>query len=371
MNPSLLKKSFSLLLKNRVTYVLLGSSILMLFACFYGFVKTNPLTITIPKHKNKVSFFTDITDGGKSDLINTRFTDSSVIMRYRLNKGFVTPYAGLTINNLDALGNFAKYNRIHLTLRGKGIDNVYVHVSTRDVNVKDKSHRLADRISATNLTLENGHYDKDISFGQFETPTWWANAIHQSINDFGPIAWDQLLTVAIVSGSSYIQDADQELELVSIEFYNDYSQFITIAVVVEALLVLALMLYHFIVARKSIRKNITIEYKPTQERSKTGDDMDVILHYIHENYADSELSLSKVAKSVGMPERNISKFIAERYLCNFRTYINNIRIAEAERLLKSSSLSVSEVGYKVGFNDPSSFSKTFKKTTGKPPSSLL
>lgn len=371
MNPSLLKKSFILLIKNRVTFLLLGSSILLVIACFYGFVKVEPVEILMPTSKNKISFFTDITDGGKSRLINTNFTDSSVVMKYRLNNGFVTPYAGLTVNNLNNLGDFSKYNKIHLTLRGKGIDNVYIHVTTKDANVKDKSHRLADRISAVNLSLENGLYDKDISYDQFETPTWWTNAIHQSINDFGPISWDELLTIAVVTGTSYNQHIDQELELISVKFYNDYSQFITISVVVELLIVLALYMYHFIITLKSIRKNITIEYKPTLERSKTGDEMDVVLNYIYENYADSELSLSKVVKSVGISERNISKFISERYLCNFRTYINNIRIAEAERLLKSSGLSVSEVGYKVGFNDPSSFSKTFKKITGKSPSDLL
>ncbi len=371
MNPSLLKKSFILLIKNRVTFLLLGSSLLLITGCFYGFVKVDPIEILMPNSKNKISFFTDITDGGKSQLINTSFTDSSVIMKYRLNNGFVTPYAGMTINNLGNLRDFSKYNKIHLILRGRGIDNVYIHVTTTDPNVKDKSHRLADRISAVNVSLKNGLYDKDISFNQFETPTWWTNAIHQSINDFGPITWDQLRTVAVVTGTSYNQYIDQELELISIKFYNDYSRFITISIVIELLMVLALYVYYFIITVKSVRKNITIEYKPTLERSKTGDEMDAVLNYIYENYADSELSLSKVAKSVGMSERNISKFITDKHLCNFRTYINNIRIAEAERLLKSSDFSVSEVGYKVGFNDPSSFSKTFKKITGKSPSDLL
>lgn len=371
MNSSLLKKSFNLFIKNRVTYALLSFSILLIIGCFYGFVKVKTIEIPMSKSKSKISFFTDVTDGGKSYLINTNFTDSSVIMRYRLNNGFVTPYAGLTINDLNSMGDFSKYNKIRVRLRGRGIDNVYVHVTTKDVNVKDRSHRLADRISAVNLLLENGLIDRDISFGQFETPTWWTHAIHQSINDFGPISWDQLRTIAIVTGTSYAQDVDQELELISLEFYNDYALFTIIIVVVEFLLVLGLFVGHFVIARKSGLKHITIEYKPTPERSKTGDDMDAILDYIHANYADSELNLSKIAKSVGMPERNISKLISERYFCNFRTYINNIRIAEAVRLLKSTSLSVSEVGYKVGFNDPSSFSKTFKKITGKSPSDLL
>ena len=371
MNLSLIKKSFSLLIKNRVTYVIFGFSILLLVVLFYTLVRVRPIEISMPKAKNRVSFFTDVTDGGKSQLIGTTFTDSSVVMRYRLNNGFVTPYAGLTINDLGSMGDFSRFNRVRLRLRGKGIDNVYIHVTTKDEHVKNKSHRLADRISAVNLPLKNGYYDKSVSYDQFETPTWWTHAIHQSINDFGPIAWEHLRTIALVTGTSYTQNMDQELELISLRFYNDYTQFFTASAVAELLILCALFIYFLNITSKSARKQITIEYKPSLESTRAKDASEAILHYIHANYSDSELNLSKVAKTVGVSERSISKMISEKYLCNFRTYINNIRIAEAERLLRDSDLSVSEIGYKVGFNDPSSFSKTFKKITGKPPSALL
>lgn len=368
MGLSLFQKGLRLLYKSWTTYVTIGVSILLLAIYFVVFVRVDHVEIIDFVNKNRVSFFSDKTDGGQSYIIKTSVTDSSIRVTYRLKSGFVTPYAGMTINDLHGKRDFSKYNKIRLRLKGKGIDNVYIHVTTKDEQVKDKSHRLADRISAVNLSLKDGAFDQDISFDQFETPTWWSHAIHQSINDFGAIGWDQLLTISVVSGISYTLGTDQEIELSSMVFYNDYLQFKTAALLIVFLILLVLFLYHLNIAKRSEVKTLIIEYKPTLESIKGNNESDAVLAYIHEHYSDPELSLSKVAKSVGMPERNVSKIIHEKYLCNFRTYINNIRVAEAERLLKSSGLSVSEVGYKVGFNDPSSFSKTFKKIVGSPPS---
>ena len=56
---------------------------------------------------------------------------------------------------------------------------------------------------------------------------------------------------------------------------------------------------------------------------------------------------------------------------NFNAYINLYRIEMAKKLLveKGGKLnSLTEVGLEVGFANPSSFSRTFKKMTGYTPS---
>ena len=49
-------------------------------------------------------------------------------------------------------------------------------------------------------------------------------------------------------------------------------------------------------------------------------------------------------------------------------YVLEYRIEKANSLIKK-GMSVSEVSYAVGFNDPAYFSKCFKKVTGTSPSS--
>lgn len=51
-------------------------------------------------------------------------------------------------------------------------------------------------------------------------------------------------------------------------------------------------------------------------------------------------------------------------------YIRSIRLQEARKLMQSSSLTISEIAYEVGFSDPSYFSRVFAKEFGMPPSAM-
>lgn len=52
-------------------------------------------------------------------------------------------------------------------------------------------------------------------------------------------------------------------------------------------------------------------------------------------------------------------------------FIKNIRLKKAVQLLESENFNIAEVAYKVGFNDPSYFSRMFKKQYGKAPSEYV
>ncbi|AWV98374.1 helix-turn-helix domain-containing protein [Arcticibacterium luteifluviistationis] len=92
--------------------------------------------------------------------------------------------------------------------------------------------------------------------------------------------------------------------------------------------------------------------------------MSEVLLFIHENY-DSDLSVRKLASIVHHNEDYFSrlflKFIGVRPL----VYINRVRIERAQHLLLFSDLSINEIGYKVGFENRTYFSKIFKKLSGK------
>jgi len=51
-------------------------------------------------------------------------------------------------------------------------------------------------------------------------------------------------------------------------------------------------------------------------------------------------------------------------------FVKNVRLNEAKKLLSVGELTVSEIAYKVGFNDPAYFSKSFKKMFDVSPSSI-
>lgn len=90
------------------------------------------------------------------------------------------------------------------------------------------------------------------------------------------------------------------------------------------------------------------------------------------NYIDAnfrrDISLEEVSRATGLSPQYFSRFFKEQTGENFIDYLTRVRITEAKRLLRDQKMSVKEVCYEVGYNDPNYFSKIFKKVTGVSPS---
>jgi two-component system response regulator YesN len=88
--------------------------------------------------------------------------------------------------------------------------------------------------------------------------------------------------------------------------------------------------------------------------------------FIKENI-EAELELEKVANNFGLSVYYFSRTFKEVTGINFSEYVNKCRIDIAKELLSNGEMSVKEVCYKVGYNDPNYFSKVFKKYEGISP----
>jgi two-component system response regulator YesN len=86
--------------------------------------------------------------------------------------------------------------------------------------------------------------------------------------------------------------------------------------------------------------------------------------FIDQNYADPALSLSKVARTTGVSPTHFSAVFSRELHETFSDYLARVRMTNAMRLLKTTSLSAAEVSEKVGFNDPQYFSRAFKRVAG-------
>ncbi|NUN08923.1 MAG: AraC family transcriptional regulator [Ignavibacteriaceae bacterium] len=89
-------------------------------------------------------------------------------------------------------------------------------------------------------------------------------------------------------------------------------------------------------------------------------------------YLDPNLTIDNLAKKVHIPSRKISIVINHLYNKNFHTFINDFRISEAKKLLKTPGNSnIEDIYGKVGFNSRSTFNRVFKSGTGKSPSDYI
>src|SRR5207247_6643941 len=84
-------------------------------------------------------------------------------------------------------------------------------------------------------------------------------------------------------------------------------------------------------------------------------------------HSSEELSLTKVAKAVGMNANYLSENFRQVTGINFVDYVARARFVTACDLLRNSNLRVSEIAFAAGFQSLSQFNRVFKRFSGKSP----
>lgn len=83
--------------------------------------------------------------------------------------------------------------------------------------------------------------------------------------------------------------------------------------------------------------------------------------YVEEHYMSEHIALNAVAEYVNMNPSYFSFVFRKETGLTFVEYVTRVRLERAKELLLCSSLKISEIAYKVGYNDPQYFSYLFKK----------
>jgi AraC-like DNA-binding protein len=76
--------------------------------------------------------------------------------------------------------------------------------------------------------------------------------------------------------------------------------------------------------------------------------------------------LSRVARRLAMSERSLRRTL-QREQCSFREIVDSVRKDRAIELLRSGQVSIADVSTRLGFSDPSAFSRAFKRWCGRSP----
>ena len=93
------------------------------------------------------------------------------------------------------------------------------------------------------------------------------------------------------------------------------------------------------------------------------------IRYITDNYAES-ISITDAAKVVHLTPNYLGILFKQETDVTFRDYLNNIRLNQAEDMLRAGEGSITEIAHKCGFKDVFYFSRLFKKFKGATPSSV-
>ncbi|MBR2466181.1 MAG: helix-turn-helix domain-containing protein [Clostridia bacterium] len=91
-----------------------------------------------------------------------------------------------------------------------------------------------------------------------------------------------------------------------------------------------------------------------------------ISEYINRHYGE-ELALDKLGRKFSISESHLSRKFKSVAGVGIKEYITFVRIMNAEQILRTEDVSITEVAARCGFNDSNYFSAVFKKVKGITP----
>ncbi len=108
--------------------------------------------------------------------------------------------------------------------------------------------------------------------------------------------------------------------------------------------------------------------KEDKGRSSTSLPLQGVLSHLHEHFREPGV-LKKLVDVCGMSPSYFSTVFTRVMGRGPLRFVTELRIREAERLLKETRLPIREICVNVGYEHPSNFSRAFKSITGKNPKS--
>jgi len=90
-----------------------------------------------------------------------------------------------------------------------------------------------------------------------------------------------------------------------------------------------------------------------------------------ETHLTEQPSINTIAEKLALTTNSLYRLVKEYSGTSPKDFFTNRLMIEAQRKLRYSNLSVKELAYELGFNDPDYFSRLFKKYTGKSVSDFL
>ncbi|MBQ0030749.1 MAG: helix-turn-helix domain-containing protein [Bacteroidales bacterium] len=97
--------------------------------------------------------------------------------------------------------------------------------------------------------------------------------------------------------------------------------------------------------------------------------LEKIINLVKENYTNPQFSLPDIVQALGMSKATLCRRLKSITDKTPIEILTEYRLNLAKKLLSSEDMSVSEVAFAVGFNDPSYFSRRFKEFFGTSPKS--
>jgi AraC-like DNA-binding protein len=356
---------------------LLGASLFLLFvnalafAVFFKYAK--PSLNIFPD--NQAPYNWSINAWHDSDA-SISLEDSVVLINAVLKlsgKPERAPNAGISIDfneDEDRTVSFAEFSRIKILLKCSTRTTLYLALAIQDPKVTKYKDHLTYRSAGTYIACDTEWREVVTKLDSLEVPLWWL-----SVFKFGASenAYDLSKVARIYLDANYEapRDTDIKINVAKISFDGKKEGYLVVFAAVSLLFWVCFLGW---VVRFYWNENRgkgvvqVLEYEQLHFDAVKDRDKQAVLEYISKNFADREIDIDSVCKTVGVSRSKVNDILKAEFGITFTNYINNLRLIEASRLLiEKPDARITEIAYSLGFKNVSYFNVLFKAQFGSTP----
>lgn len=291
---------------------------------------------------------------------------------WKLRPGFRYPWAGLhfdLVHPNDGFFDLSWSKSIHLRLEASPASNIRLQVLSLDPS------RDPARVTAHAREFNTGlRLDTVIGWEEFRIPAWFRDSLASG--------GDQRLellarTFAVDIQSAYVGPGHDSmtLRILALEAkgpslaWRLVGLLLILAGSLSSIASATLMIRAALLRTREHRLGTLVEgRKSVQLNTNRIRLRQEVQSALKERFAEPGLQLESFSSQLKMPARLVASLLKEATGLNFKPALNELRLAEAARLLRDSDAAVAEIGYAVGFQNPSHFGRAFRERYGASPS---
>ena len=119
-----------------------------------------------------------------------------------------------------------------------------------------------------------------------------------------------------------------------------------------------------------IIRYMSSQFEKVMERignATPGNVVDDVVYYIRQNYA-SRLTLESIAPLFGYTSSYLGKMLSTSLGCNFNSYLDQVRLEKAEKLLTGTEMMIQDIAIATGYRYIDVFNQKFRRKNGCTPS---
>lgn len=255
--------------------------------------------------------------------------------------------------------------------------NVLIFVIfTFDDKVSDFAKDHTHRVNWHFFTCDGSWSDQEVKLQEFETPDWWLQLMELELAD-KKYDLRKTLGFSVVNSLQSPRDTLSQIAITGLVGIERRPIFIYASLAIAGAMWAVMLWWGFMLyaqqlvakAKERMKEDMPLtayqklSISPQVDKTKRN-----LLLFLAKEYADPEIGLDMTTERLGINKSKINTILKEELGMTFTAYINKLRLTEAARLLSEyPDETISQIAYRVGFNNPSYFNKLFKETYGCSP----